>query len=142
MSSERALWRTLRRIQQNAPVEFLRVENTCLKGMPDVNYAAQKSVTQFWKEGWIELKERASWPKRETTQVSIGLSDAQKEWLYERDTKTGRAFILLQCEKDYLLFNGGDAEEVETWTKKEMLSKCVKHWKNSIDALELWFILS
>ena len=57
--SEAALWDMIRKPLR--PLDPQRVENSCGKGTPDVNYVG----------GWLELKQQDNWPKRPTTKVRL-----------------------------------------------------------------------
>ena len=109
-------------------------------GCPDVNYI----------EGWIELKWRRAWPKGEDTKVSLDhFTLVQRRWLNKRYTAGGNAWLLLQVQREWLLFTGRDAKDYvgfltrkglykvarARWTKglnKEGLIKCLQrdwdHW--------------
>jgi len=80
--------------------DYKRVENCVAPfGMPDAN----------WYNGWCELKTIEEWPKRADTVLCIkDFSLVQRRWL-KRRCQLGRAFLLLHCGGDWLLFWGEDA---------------------------------
>ena len=96
--SEAALWDKVRPIMKRAGLDPVRVENLCGVGTPDVNYT----------NGWIELKQQDSWPKRATTVVRLDhdLMLGQRIWITRREEKGGRAYVLLQVSREYLMFTG------------------------------------
>lgn len=81
-------------------LDAMRVENPCLPGTPDLNFA----------EGWIELKAVKEWPKRETTPLRVPhFTQQQRVWLTRRHEKGGLALLLLQVADEFLLLSGVDA---------------------------------
>lgn len=82
------------------PLDAFSVENLCGSGTPDVNYM----------EGWIELKHKDEWPKRATSVVRLPhFTPQQRLRLRRRWHLGGNAYLLLQVEQDWLLFDGGTA---------------------------------
>lgn len=104
------------------PLHAFAVENVCLPGTPDVNYAG----------GWIELKWLPDWPKRESTPVRIAhYTQKQKVWAMKRDRAGERTYLLLNVEKtnDWLLFDGIDAADlIGNATKQELSERALVHW--------------
>lgn len=99
--SERAL--AGRIVKLLKPLDALRVENPCHPGTPDVNYVG----------GWIELKQHDKWPAKPETPLRLPhFTPQQKIWLSRRIRKGGRAFVLLQVARDYLLLDGQVASEI------------------------------
>lgn len=79
------------------------VENPCRPGTPDVNYI----------EGWIELKWVEKWPARKDTPVRLPhFTPQQKLHLRRRWHMGGNAYLLLQVEQDWFLFNGEEAAKI------------------------------
>lgn len=134
--SESALWDMIRKPLR--PLDPQRVENSCGKGTPDVNYVG----------GWLELKQQDNWPKRPTTKVRLDhdLTKEQRIWINRREKKGGTVFVLVQIARDYLLLSGGvaatiigEATEAElreaamhVWTSttlKENLLTCLQQAK-------------
>ena len=82
------------------PLDAWSVENPCRPGTPDVNYI----------EGWMELKWVEKWPKRAATPVRLPhFTPQQKLHLRRRWVMGGNAYLLLQVEQDWYLFNGEEA---------------------------------
>jgi Mesyanzhinovviridae DNA helicase len=80
------------------------IENRVGVGTPDVNYV----------HGWIELKCLPKWPARASTPVRLhhDLTQEQRIWLRRRWEAGGEAYVLLQAEHDWLLFDGPTAARV------------------------------
>lgn len=111
------------------------IENLTSSGVPDVNCTA----------GWIELKWLPEWPKRESTPVRIDhFTDVQRHWLTTREKRGGKAWLMLQCKREWFLFTGTTAaihvghvtrselEKLATWYSKTGLHKkelraCLTH---------------
>ncbi len=107
------------------PVHAIPVENTVgVNGCPDVNYAG----------GWIELKWLRSWPKRPLTNVSIShFTTQQRRWLRNRCNAGGKAYLLLQVQKEWLLFTGIDAADVVgNVTRAELYDSACARWTNGL----------
>lgn len=125
-----------RLIRAIKPLHPIPVENSVRAGTPDVNYA----------EGWIELKWLRSWPKQTSTPVRLPhFHQGQRQWLKARWRARGLAFLLLQCNKEWLLFRGPDAAEyVGNATRHELYSYCLVRWDNGLNNVELkkWLLKS
>lgn len=105
------------------------VENSADPGTPDVNYIG----------GWVELKQISAWPSRPDTPVRCDhFTPQQRGWLIRRGLRGGRAWLLLQVRKEWLLFNGSvAAEHLGTATKEQLISICARYWPNGLSAAEL-----
>lgn len=83
------------------PLHAMAVENPCLPGTPDVNFAG----------GWLELKWARSWPRNLARPLVLGhpVTSEQRLWLQSRE-RHNKEFtgILLQVERDWMLFNPSD----------------------------------
>lgn len=105
------------------------VENVCLPGTPDVNYAG----------GWIELKWLAAWPARESTPVKLPhYTQQQRVFAMKRDRAGEKCWFLLNVERsnDWLLLDGVEAAAlIGTATKSDLMAAAVVHW-NSGAAME------
>ena len=85
------------------PLDAWSVENPCRPGTPDVNYI----------EGWIELKWKAEWPKRPESVVQLEhFTPQQRLHLMRRWILGGNAYLLLQVDQDWLLFDGATAARI------------------------------
>jgi hypothetical protein len=80
----------------------VRVENSACPGTPDINYL----------HGWIEDKWIPTWPHRETIVRCDHFTAQQRVWHTLRSLAGGRTYVMLQVERDYLLFEGKVAAEV------------------------------
>lgn len=105
------------------------VENPAYPGTPDVNYI----------EGWIELKWARRWPVRPETVFKIDhFTPQQRNWLWRRWTKGGNAWLLLQVEKEYLLFTGRDAKDyVGKLTRAGLYKAARARWTGGMNWKEL-----
>ena len=84
------------------PLDAQAIENPIGPGTPDVNYI----------EGWIELKWLRQWPKRAESIVRLShFTTRQRRWLRNRFERGGNAWLLLQCQQEWLLFSGRDAHD-------------------------------
>jgi len=117
--SEQALARRVMKILR--PLDAQRIENSCGRGVPDVNYIG----------GWLELKQQNKWPKRPTTKVRLDhdLTKEQRIWIRRREKKGGTVFVLLQIDRDYLLLSGGVAATIiGDSTEAELRAAALRVW--------------
>ena len=78
----------------------IAVENPVLPGTPDVNYV----------EGWIELKWLREWPTGEDTPVRFPhFTPVQRVWHIKRRLAGGMSWVLIQCKREWMLFDGAVA---------------------------------
>ena len=104
--SERKLYDRLR--HNIKTIDFQRVETTVGSGVPDVNFCCSESIV----EGWIELK-KIHRPKRETTDIRIGIRPSQIAWITRRRIRFyGTVWILVQVDSDLYMFDGKDVKEL------------------------------
>jgi hypothetical protein len=103
------------------PLHAIPVENSVHVGTPDVNCL----------HGWIELKWKRSWPVRPTTPLRLPhFTTVQKRWLLKRHALGGRCWLLLQVNRDWLIFTAPQAYRlVGQATRTELMSGCHRHWK-------------
>ncbi len=121
--SESSQRRTVNRLLK--PLHAIPVENTVgVNGCPDVNYTG----------GWIELKWLRAWPKRPLTKVRIEhFTMEQRRWLSKRCSAGGDAYLLLQVQREWLLFIGTDAADcVGTTTRAELYDSVCARWTNGL----------
>ena len=130
MGSEHALWRQVRdRLGEYGLL--MRVENTVMKGMPDLHYALythasssgryrkmyknrfddqgkvrKPAHSMLYGQGWIELKHVKNEPVRETTPVRYKWQSGQMEWLRDYWELGGHAYVLAQVGRRYILHSG------------------------------------
>ena len=107
----------------------IAVENPALPGTPDVNYI----------EGWLELKWLRHWPANSATLVCLKhYTPQQRVWHINRRRKGGRSWLLLQCKREWLLFDGGVAALVlNNCTRAQLYRLAVKHWTRGLEEQEL-----
>lgn len=124
MGSEAGLRSTLKGKMKNI-CHYVRVENSCSSGTPDVNLA--------WAVGyscWVELKYKAKFPVRDGTLVRLEcFTKDQIDWLLSRwAVKSGGSWLFVQVGDSYYLFNAlsaakiyygvntNDFKDLATWT--------------------------
>lgn len=88
-----------------AGLDPVRVETYTADGIPDVQYI----------DGWIELKYAANWPRFGGVFRIGHYTQQQKIWGLRRWHAGGLAFLLLNVQNDWLLFDG--------WTAFHFLGK-------------------
>ena len=110
------------------------VENPAQPGTPDVNYI----------EGWIELKWLRAWAKRATTVIHIDhWTRRQKIWHFRRRCAGGQAWVLLQCRREWLLFDGAVAALwLNRSTKAQLMIAAHSYWPRGMIYSELIEILN
>ncbi len=112
MSSERALWQTVRRHLSPHGL-FHRIENRIGAGTPDVVYCIKG------RTGWLELKHVPRWPPRDKLTLRY-LTSFQILWMRQWRQHEGRAWVLLQVERDYLFLS---PDPIEQCTKEQLLER-------------------
>jgi len=115
-------------------LDAVAVENPARPGTPDVNFIG----------GWIECKWLRAWPKRVGTPVKLDhpLLAGQKVWIRRRTRRGGRAWVMLQCGREWLLFRGDVAcEYLGTATRAELYQHTRAHWTKGLDVDELTAII-
>jgi len=108
------------------PIGAFPVENPCRPGTPDVNH---------W-HGWIELKYRVGWPKRENTIIRLHrFTINQKRFLRDRYNGNKDAFLLVRIGgREWFLFKGNTVEPVgRELNRKEFCRHAYKHWTSTSD---------
>ena len=125
--SEQSMWNTVR--EKMRGLDPVRVDNPADPGTPDVNYV----------EGWVELKQVDSWPKRPATPLRVPhFTPQQRVWLRRRVLSGGKAFLLLKVDRDWLLFRGDVAARVlGTSAREELIAFSLAFWPNSLPEEEL-----
>lgn len=110
-------------------LDAVSVENAVYPGTPDVNFC----------EGWIELKWLRRWPAKDSTVVSLDhFTPQQRQWLRRRWDRGGRAWLLLQVGKEWLLFDGHTAcDTVGHVTRRELKFHAAQYWPSGLDDKEL-----
>lgn len=106
------------------PLHAVPIENRVGLGTPDVNYI----------EGWIELKWLRAWPVRPETKVVIEhFTLQQRRWLKKRYEASGNAWLLLQVQREWLLFTGRDAADyVGLVTLEGLYYICRARWEGGL----------
>ena len=111
------------------PLDAVSVENSAYPGTPDVNFI----------EGWLELKWLRSWPIQAETPVLIShFTQQQKVWLKRRWLKGGNAWLLLQCKREWILFDGDTAAlYVGRMTRGELIERAHSYWRDGLNRTAL-----
>lgn len=110
------------------------VENRVGPGTPDISFIG----------GWCETKWLRQWPKRPGTVVKLDhpLLKSQKVWIRRRIRRGGKAWVMLQCKREWLLFKGEVAcDFLGKLTRTELRKRAYVHWVTGLDANELIAIL-
>lgn len=128
MSESQKVWK---RVKQNLPGRWLRIENRVDVGTPDCLCLMETGVVS-----WVELKlVRAGWPARHDTAIDLGLRPAQVFFLQDWVKKGGRAYLLARVEKEgggWLLIPGERIIDKDTkagWLNRAAWSGPVANWQ-------------
>lgn len=110
-------------------LDAIAVENPALPGTPDINYT----------EGWIELKWLRNWPVGSETIVRFEHFTAQQRVRQlQRRLAGGRSWVLVQCRREWLLFDGEVAAlHLGQVPRSELYAYAARYWDNGIDEREL-----
>lgn len=114
----------------------IRVENPAHPGTPDINFCGPNWVPFLPPiEGWIELKEIASWPCRASTIVRMEhFTNQQRIWLERRWRHSGAAWLLVKVDQTWLLFSGETGARVAgRVVREELEAAATKVWRNSAE---------
>lgn len=108
------------------------VENLVAPGTPDINGCFDGV------EFWIELKHIPAWPKRASTKIKIDhFTQQQKLWLRRRCKSGGQAYLLIQCQRDWILVWGEKAWNLGLWNFFELQENALGTFSNFINFHEL-----
>ncbi len=115
------------------PLDAISVENSAYPGTPDVNFV----------DGWVELKWLRNWPKCETAIVAIShFTPQQRVWLLRRARAGGNVWLLLQCKREWLLFDAQTAARVVGRSSvNELVRWAHTYWPSGLKKDELLSIL-
>jgi hypothetical protein len=119
-----------RTVQGLKALDAIAVENPIRPGTPDINFV----------EGWIELKYLSKWPKGadENPVFFLHFTLQQRIWLTRRRLYGGRAYLLLQVQQDWLLFDGVvAAEHVGKVTRPRLIELAEARWLGGMNFKEL-----
>jgi hypothetical protein len=107
-------------------LDAVSVENPAYPGTPDVCYI----------EGWIELKQVNHWTAGVLRIPHF--TPQQRVWLRRRWRKGGEAYLLLQVQLDWLVFDGVTASEIVGRSDKGQLEEAaLKKWRGQDGKREL-----
>lgn len=139
MKPETRFWQYIRQGLKKY-CELQRIESgLTAKGIPDVSYSIKNAPIR----GWIELKHVKSWPKRQNTVVKLPhYNPEQKLFLWKHGEASGYCWLFLKIEKNYLLFDHIQAQNVGELNSFDL--NCIAHakWSNRINFEELSSTLS
>lgn len=118
-ASEKHLRKQVAQILKEAGRNPMPVENVCAVGCPDLYYI----------EGWIELKSTPHWTQGDGPFLPRhGLSPEQRIWLRRHCRAGGKAFVLMQVDREYLLFDGAfAADRLGYASKLELMAGALLH---------------
>jgi len=103
-------------------LDAVSVENPAFPGTPDINFI----------EGWLECKWLREWPKKDNSIVHLEhFTPQQKVWIYRRWRKKGNVYLVLQCRKEWFVFDGETAFTHVGMVTKEELIKLAVYYSNS-----------
>jgi len=129
--SEKTLYKYLSRIMSKH-WEVQRHEDKYSSGIPDLSYCIKT-------HGWIELKYLEKLPKK--IMKIDHLTSTQRNWIKTFGRRGGLCFVLLQVEKNYMIFGWEMVYEIGQLTYDEHKKIALKFWENSINPDELKEIL-
>lgn len=110
------------------PLHAIPVENPIKPGTPDINFVG----------GWMELKWLRKWPPEGNIVRLPHFTIQQRRWLKRRWTAGGRAWVLLQCRREWMLFTGMTANRLLGHLTKDALSRvATRHWTTGLNKEEL-----
>jgi hypothetical protein len=92
----------------------------------------------------MECKWLRSWPKREETPVVLDhpYTPEQKAWARRRWARGQPVWVILQCGREWLLFDAiVAAEHLGTADREYLSTLAYRHWKEGLDTGELETIL-
>jgi len=136
MSSESGLWKTLSKRMKKEWVAD-RIECVSLAGVPDVYFTTNSGIM-----GWLELKYAHEWPKRQNTVLRLNhFTTEQRNWIRKHGKQGARVFLLLQVDRDYLLFSHSECNVVGKTSKRILFRNSIGHWYNSMNINDLLHIL-
>lgn len=132
---ESALWHYVRK-GMVGKWHVSRIESSGGNGVPDVSFGIPRI------NGWIELKYRDEWPKRNTTKVKIPLRPEQKHWIRARMETAGNVWVLFRIDQDFFLVTGWQALDNlndDGWSKEQWCDKYpfMGYWNKAVDFNEM-----
>jgi hypothetical protein len=132
MSSERALWRSVK-ANLGPYGAFVRIESSTNKGIADVAYCINTH------SGWLELKYLDAWPKRAATFVKVpSLTLDQVLFLERWYDSGGAAYLLLRVGRSYMLLNSSTTRAL--WngiSRDELKAHAIVQGSNHLPTLAL-----
>lgn len=119
MSRESALWSLMRREMGRGKhwLEATRHEDAINLGIADVSF-----VDVCGNHGWMELKDAAAWPARESTILRLDhYTEDQRAFLRRKGRAGGKAWLFVRVDRDYMLFGWREAQGVGRLNRAQLL---------------------
>jgi len=128
MTSEKQMRGNVVKILRKAGRDARPVENPVDPGFPDVEYIG----------GLVELKAVDEWPKRAETELKLEhYTQEQRIWHERRAHFGGRIHVLLQVDREYLLFTGPvAAASLGRAPRATLYDLCCARWDSLADLTE------
>lgn len=125
MTSEKQMRGNVVKLLRKAGLDARPVENPVDPGFPDVEYIG----------GVIELKAVDDWPKRDETELKLEhYTQEQRIWHERRAHFGGRIHVLLQVDREYLLFTGATAAaHLGRAPRATLYDLCCARWESLAD---------
>jgi hypothetical protein len=128
MPSERSLWDYVRKGMRGL-WRAQRLEDRLSAGIPDVCY----TVRGMKGCGFLELKYKPTWPKYKHRPFTLKhFTKEQRLWLKFIGEWAEWAFVLLQVEREYLLFDWSQAQLIGELPRSELIHQVTARWEGSI----------
>lgn len=127
--TEAKLWQQMR-TGMGRTWDASRHEDGLGVGVPDVSYGLHGV------NGWIELKVRDFWPKRQNGCLRLDkLTAVQVLWLEKRGKSAGNCWVFMRIENTYLLFNWKVVRGLreKPMTPNQFKSYADHWWEDTVD---------
>ena len=133
-------------LSQFPNLRLQRHEDTTTVGIPDVSFSLgfvpNGDNTKIGVAGWIELKHKHKYPAKASTPVRFDhYTPEQKLFLEEQGNLLIPAYLFVQVDSDYFLFDHIRGQNVGDLTKKQMKEQAVLYCHKKMDWLRLIIIL-
>lgn len=97
---------------------FGRVLRIDREDWPDIYYTLRRPAPYNgqYASGWVECKYISEWPVKPETPIRIPrFTEGQAAWLKAEVRAGGRAFLMVQIEREYFFFDGATASILREW---------------------------
>jgi hypothetical protein len=135
--NEQGVWNTLKRGMATSGWHATRVESSSGNGYPDLSVGLPRV------SGFIELKYREEWPKRQSTKVKLELRPEQKLWFRERGNLSGNVWAFVRISDHFFLVDWRQSlvAAEEGWTFGEWVELSNGCWNKRVNFIELYELL-